>query len=295
MICLSIILAVGIYTGVTTGLLLGSNIEDLRRTSEIGIGFIRDIPILIVYLSLLMTLFISNESELKKLKLSLFIAFLLFISVGHKIVIMNIAVIHICYLCIKYRGLKLYEYIAYLYLIPIGSVILNSIRQGRYVFNLIDFGDPFISNIFFFKVNTVRIIEEIENQNLFLKGMEFLSGAWQIIPRFLWANKPLSYDYFYKDLIGYDFEGGGTPINGVFMFYTNFENFFWLFYIIWLIILLQLYKELYKPNISIFKAIFLLLCFLNYTNFPKMLFYSELMLIIIFIHRFIYKDRSIYF
>ncbi len=49
-LCLLILLAIGTYTGVLGGLIRGNDIEGLRRTSEIGIGVIRDIPILIVFL-----------------------------------------------------------------------------------------------------------------------------------------------------------------------------------------------------------------------------------------------------
>ena len=43
----------------------------------------------------------------------------------------------------------------------------------------------------------------------FFWGEEYYTGLVKFIPRFLWPDKPLSFDYKLKELANYDFEGGG--------------------------------------------------------------------------------------
>lgn len=47
-------------SGVLTNLLKGNDIEDLRRTSEIGLGIVRDIPMLGIQIVMLV-LFFKNH------------------------------------------------------------------------------------------------------------------------------------------------------------------------------------------------------------------------------------------
>ena len=46
----------------------------------------------------------------------------------------------------------------------------------------------------------------------FFWGEEYYTGLVKFIPRFLWPDKPLSFDYKLKELANYDFEGGGIYI-----------------------------------------------------------------------------------
>lgn len=241
-ICASlVILLTGIHTGVTLKLLAGGNIEDLRRTAEIGIGFIRDIPMLIIQIGIFVFLLLTKKSEVWKIVFVGSIALVLFISTGNKAPMLNLFFSYLSYVLIKYRGLKFYEYLLFYFAVPIGAAFFNCIRQGSF-FNIIEnFKSYLMYGEFLFRVNTVKIIEKTELENSFLNGKEFIAGIYKIIPRFIWKEKPLSFDYYYKELIGYDFEGGGTPIPLVYRFYTNFGADFYIFYILWLFLVFVLY------------------------------------------------------
>lgn len=119
---LLLIILIGLFTGVTTGLITGKNIEDLRRTSEVGIGFIRDIPMLLVQVCTLIFLLSSTKNERWKFMFIGMEACILFVSTGNKAPILNVALSYIAYLTIKYRGLKIYEYMLYYFSIPIAAL-----------------------------------------------------------------------------------------------------------------------------------------------------------------------------
>ena len=228
---LLLIILIGLFTGVTTGLITGKNIEDLRRTSEVGIGFIRDIPMLLVQVCTLIFLLSSTKNERWKFMFIGMEACILFVSTGNKAPILNVALSYIAYLTIKYRGLKIYEYMLYYFSIPIAAAFLNSVRQGSFWNFIENFRNYFAYGTFIFQVNTVKVVQVTEAENAFLNGEEFISGIYKIIPRFIWNEKPLSFDYYYKDLIEYDFDGGGTPIALIYRFYTNFGESFYIYYI----------------------------------------------------------------
>ena len=84
LLSLLILILIGIYTGVSIGLLSGKSVENLRRTSEIGIGFIRDMPMLILQICTFIFLLCSKKTEKWKLAFIGIIAIILFISTGNK-------------------------------------------------------------------------------------------------------------------------------------------------------------------------------------------------------------------
>ena len=290
-VSLSIILFTGLLTGVTKGLLTGENIEGLRRTSEIGIGFLREIPMLAVLLGLFYILLISSAKEKMKLKYVLLIACLLFVSIGNKSVILKVIVVYISYLTIKHRGFRLYEYLVYYMAIPFSAALLDAFRQNN--FNSI--GDSInkylMYGTFIFQVNTVKIVEKIEKTE-FLNGKEFYSGFYKIIPRFLWKDKPLSFDYYYKELIGYEFEGGGTPMPLIYRFYTKFGNSFCIYYIIWMCFLFYCYRKFYNTKSSS-SILFLMFFFLNYCSPDSLFGYVELYFLLLLLLYFVFKKRML--
>ena len=64
----------GVMSGVLINLLRGNNIEDLRRTSEIGVGVIRDIPMLGIQI-IMLVLFLQKtwKCYIKSLLFILFV------------------------------------------------------------------------------------------------------------------------------------------------------------------------------------------------------------------------------
>ena len=244
-ICLLIVLLTGLATGVTTTFLSGGNIEGMRRTEEVGIGFIRDIPIMILQISLLVYLFVDESPIKKKTIYVVLIAFVLFLSTGNKAIILSISTPYIIYLLLTYRGFKLWHYLSYKFLIPLVAGILNGIRSADLSSIYTHTMNYLYSSVWLFEVNTYQIITQTEQQHAFLNGDEFIASTTRIIPRFLWPDKPMSYDYYYKELINYEFEGGGTPMPYIYRFYTNFGYSFPIFYILYFLIILYIYKYMH--------------------------------------------------
>lgn len=75
----------------------------------------------------------------------------------------------------------------------------------------------------------------------FFWGEEYYTGLVKFIPRFLWPDKPLSFDYKLKELANYDFEGGGIYTTLCNDLYINFGYYYFIFYILWLLFIHYLY------------------------------------------------------
>lgn len=127
-----------------------------------------------------------------------------------------------------------------------------------------------------------------------MNGEEFISGIYKIIPRFIWNEKPLSFDYYYKDLIEYDFDGGGTPIALIYRFYTNFGESFYIYYILWLLFVVLMYRMAfrYTKGSTLFNVFFLffILCNLTPNGF---LSFIEVWLLMCLVCIIVYKKISI--
>ena len=178
--------------------------------------------------------------------------------------------------------MKLYEYILYYFSIPLTAAFFNSIRQGAFS-NFLHNIEVYLSyGTFVFQVNTIKIVTTIKDTNAFLDGQEFLSGLYKIIPRFIWPDKPLSFDYLYKELIGYDFEGGGTPIALVYRFFTNFGDYYYVYYIIWLLITYYMYVIAYSKSKEIYKVFFVFFILCNYSP-NALLGFVEVFILLVFV------------
>jgi len=289
--CVLILLGCGIYTGVFTSFISGGSVEDLRRTSEVGIGFIRDIPIMFIQLSLFVYLLISKQTNKKKLFLTLLICLFSFLSTGNKAIILTFFTSFLVYLLVKYRGFKLWQFLLFKFSIPVAAGLLNGLRQknieivGNAIMNYL------AGYIWIFQVNTFKIIQETEKQQAFLGGDEFWASCTRIVPRFLWPNKPVSYDYYYKELIGYEFEGGGTPIPDIYRFFTNFGYSFPIYYLFFGGILFFLYKKMNNSRWPIHVLAIYLFMFSSYSSPFRTVFYFQLVLIVIMISKKIISKR----
>jgi hypothetical protein len=283
----------GIYIGVTTGLLNGTNIENLRRTNEIGMGFIRDIPTIGIRIIILVLILQYTKFSVCRAAFICFVCgIVLFMSTGHKASFGIGILSFICFFNLKYRGFKLYEYIIYHFLIPTGAAVLQTIRGGIWS----DFSNHII--IFYnyptvlFEVNTIPITNKINTLG-YVWGQEYYSALVKIVPRFLWNDKPLDFGYYYKELIGYDFEGGGTPIPTIFSLYVNFGYWFILFYILWNLFLIKLYIWFCDESISYYYRIIILILLLTAGSIALFICNFEIVLLFLFICIFIYRKKYV--
>ncbi|MDR2407039.1 MAG: hypothetical protein LBE13_02845 [Bacteroidales bacterium] len=288
-----ILLLSGIYIGVTTGLLSGSNVEDLRRKNEIGIGFIRDIPTAGINIIILVLILQHAKSPISKASIICFIyGFISFMSTGHKASFGTGLVLFICFFNLKYRGFKLYEYFLYYFSIPMGAAVLQTIRGG----NWNDFSNNITTfytySTVLFEVNTIPIVNKI-NELGYVWGQEYYSALVKIIPRFIWNDKPLDFGYYYKELIEYSFEGGGTPIPTIFSLYVNFGYWFILFYLLWNLLLIKLYVWFCNENIYYYYRIIILTILLTTSSIALFIGKIEVVLLFLFICTFIYRKKYV--
>lgn len=265
---ISLILFAGIITGVTPALIKGINVEDLRRTSEIGMGFIRTIPSFGIPYILLIYLFSkTNIGFIKKGLICLFIGIGFFFTTAARADILTYATVFIIWFNISKRAFKWYEYYGLFYILsPIIATFLFLLRGGGH-FKEGLWNSFFSQQFIIFGANTLRLMNYITDENLFW-GESYYIDIVKIIPRFIWSEKPVSIDYKYKELVGVEFEGGGIYTTTPNDFYLNFGTYYFISYIIWILIIHYLYKKLINTNTSFYNKIALVLFLTSYYS-PK--------------------------
>lgn len=265
---ISLILFAGIITGVTPALIKGINVEDLRRTSEIGMGFIRTIPSFGIPYILLIYLFSkTNIGFIKKGLICLFIGIGFFFTTAARADILTYATVFFIWFNISKRAFKWYEYYGLFYILsPIIATFLFLLRGGGH-FKEGLWNSFFSQQFIIFGANTLRLMNYITDENLFW-GESYYIDIVKIIPRFIWSEKPISIDYKYKELVGVEFEGGGIYTTTPNDFYLNFGTYYFISYIIWILIIHYLYKKLINTNTSFYNKIALVL-FLTLHYSPK--------------------------
>ncbi len=255
-----VMLMLGIATGTTLGLLSGADVENSRRTSEVGIGFVRDIPYLGLPFLLLTILFIDKHLTFIKAGFkSLVYGILHFLSTAGRAGILQGFEIFLAWFGLKRRTIKFWEYCAIFYLLsPIVASLLfifrSGVFEGGFSFEL------FSHQNMIFNSNTLKMMYFIGESN-FLYGYGYYYSLVKLIPRFIWPEKPLAIDYYYKDMLDLDFDGGGIYTTVPNDFFINFGYFYIIPYILWLLLIHLMYKQLIKKQdflIQIFCLIFLL-------------------------------------
>lgn len=244
-----IILFTGFLSGVTPALLAGQNVEGLRRTSEIGLGFLSAIPSFGIPYLMMEYLFLNNKISFWKAGLlSLSLGLILFLSTAARAGILSYLMFFFVWINLKYRGFKWYEYFAIFYLLkPIVATVLFLIRSASVndsPFKL------FEQEQMIFGANTVRLAEYIDFKNAYLWGESYVYSFVRLIPRFLWPDKPVSIDYTYKEMAGLEFEGGGIYTTPDFDMFMNFGYFYVFEYVLWLILIHWMYNKLIKVKTS---------------------------------------------
>lgn len=232
----------GVMSGVLINLLRGNNIEDLRRTSEIGVGVIRDIPMLGIQI-IMLVLFLQKTWKCYY-KVVAFYSFclsvFLFLTTGNKGGVLVGVTLFLLFFHLKKRGFKWYEYVLYYLAMPLAAGTLQGIRGGDLTLIASQIAVFFSYPVILYQANSIPIMNAVGTENFFW-GEEYYTGLVKFIPRFLWPDKPLSFDYKLKELANYDFEGGGIYTTLCNDLYINFGYYYFIFYILWLLFIHYLY------------------------------------------------------
>ncbi len=261
-----ILFSVSLYTGVITTLLSGGNVENLRRTSEVGLGFLTKIPNFCI-IPLLFSMFLCYDKiNYKTVAIVCLLTglFLFCLDAGRAHVLISLT-LFLSYINIKNRSLKWFEYIGlFVLLSPIASKLLFFIRNGQMEWDF--------ENLLFsqqrtvFEANTTKMVEYFEH-NRWLMGLSYILPLTMIIPRFIWADKPMAIDYYYKDAVNYEFDGGGIYTTVSMDFYINFGFYFVIPYILWIMLIHFFYKKVLNDKTNYNTKIFLL-CFITFFSAP---------------------------
>lgn len=236
-----LLLYAGVMSGVLTSLLQGNDIEDLRRTSEIGLGIIRDIPMLGIKIVMLVLFLQRSWNSYRTIAFYSFcLGTFLFLTTGNKGGVLAGVTLFLLFFHFKKRGFKWYEYIVYYLAIPLAAGTLQGIRGGDLTLIPSQIAVFFSYPILLYQANSIPIMNSVGTENFF-GGEEYYVGLVKIIPRFLWPDKPLAFDYKLKELVGYDFDGGGIYTTLSNDLYINFGYSYFIFYILWLLFIHYIY------------------------------------------------------
>ena len=163
-----------------------------------------------------------------------------FLTTGNKGGVLVGATLFLLFFHFKKRGFKWYEYIAYYLAIPLAAGTLQGIRGGDLTLIASQIAVFFSYPILLYQANSIPIMNSVGTENIFF-GEEYYVGLVKIIPRFLWSDKPLAFDYKLKELVGYDFDGGGIYTTLSNDLYINFGYSYFIFYILWLLFVHYIY------------------------------------------------------
>ena len=122
---------------------------------------------------------------------------------------------------------------------PLAAGTLQGIRGGDLTLIASQIAVFFSYPVILYQANSIPIMNAVGTENFFW-GEEY-TGLVKFIPRFLWPDKPLSFDYKLKELANYDFEGGGIYTTLCNDLYINFGYYYFIFYILWLLFIHYLY------------------------------------------------------
>ena len=123
---------------------------------------------------------------------------------------------------------------------PLAAGTLQGIRGGDLTLIASQIAVFFSYPVILYQANSIPIMNAVGTENFFW-GEEYYTGLVKFIPRFLWPDKPLSFDYKLKELANYDFEGGGIYTTLCNDLYINFGYYYFIFYILWLLFIHYLY------------------------------------------------------
>lgn len=222
-----LLIVYGVSSKIPESMLSGVSVEDLRRTSEIGRGYIKEPGIFFVTFSgvwLLATrLATQNRMKTGDYMLLAAISAFIFLFTANKTPALLIIIIGIGLYnkyCAKLSVLKILILgLIIAALISVTSIVRVGQRVGLGAFSW----DALRVNEAIYSVNYLPIVQLVHNGMLKLQhGREYIQNAMIVVPRFFWPDKPVNFDYFLKDVLYLKFEGGGVPATPFGSLYLNF-------------------------------------------------------------------------
>ncbi|MEO0224680.1 MAG: O-antigen polymerase [candidate division WOR-3 bacterium] len=225
-----LLLIYGFSTNIIISIINGENVEDLRRKAEIGWGFIQQPSIFFINFSFAILLsykFIKRKSILGNFLVMVLLSILIFFSTGHRTPALFLFIIYLG-IYNKFWKINIFRVLIFSFLIFFSISFLVYLRQGKKdtvsFLSKVTGYNYILYNSMFYRIGYSRIIELADKEVIpLLKGKEYANNLLYIIPRFLWRNKPLGFDYYYKNVLGYSFEGGGVPAGLFGSLYANFR------------------------------------------------------------------------
>ncbi len=295
-ICICLLLLSGLISGTLMGFIHGEDMEDARRVEEIGIGFIRDIPDLmlrILGLIILLTFF-KKKFFLSGVICICLGSFEVAISGGNRAPLLAWVIIFLVYFGIAKRGLKWWEYIIYLIAFNVVALVLGYIRRGLVlddVFSEFSLLDGFSGNQNIFYDNSIAIVDLTKGGHFFY-GQDLYSTLVYFIPRFLWPDKPISFGYTLKELADYSFDGGGIGATLIENMYANWGDFWIITYLFWIYFIHKLYTTYLSSN-SYYCKIILMILLITGNRETDVIKNGELLLLCLFIFRLFYQRKKV--
>lgn len=260
-IFLLLIVFAGVYTGLTQALLTGADVEDLRVTSNLGMGVIRALPVFGLPFIILENFILNKYITFKKAALiALLLAFIMFITTASRDGILTYVTCFFIWFSIRRRAFKWYEYLAIFYIAkPVIADILKFIRSAGSSGDIEIKWSLFDYPLMILEQNTIRLINFVHDSKMYFYGESYLYDIVRYIPRFLWPSKPMPIDFVYKNITGMEFDGGGIFTTPSVDFYLNFGYWFIVPYILWLWIVHTLYGLLLKSKVGLDVKLFVML------------------------------------
>ncbi len=277
-----LLLIYGLWSGVTMGLVSGADIEDLRRTAEVGKGFIKEPGIYLLSLSgLWLTGFYVSDSKktlfgAKGILIMLSVSASIFLTVGHK----SATLLPLLILIGMYNKLRR---ISVFKMFAIGCAfiaLIGALNVARGGLSKEDASSSLTVKTFalfmIYEANYIPIVEMVHSGEMdFQNGGEYLQSAVMFVPRFIYPDKPVSFDYFLKEKLKRRFEGGGLPPTPVGSLYLNFG---FAGVVFGMILIGFIYDRLFKMYLysSYSKAVIALYLMYNIMN-PSQFFWNFIM------------------
>lgn len=284
------ILGAGLYTGIPQALIAGVDVEDMRMTTDIGMGVVRAIPAFgIPYL--VMEYYILNHrmSIIKAGSIGLILGALMFITTAARGGLLTYAMLFFVWFNIYHRGFKWYEYFGIFYFAKsIIATALKMLRGGNWG-EAIDIWGFFDHNMMIFGANSIKLADYMESHpNGFLWGESYYYPLVRIIPRSIWPDKPVAIDYVYKEMVGYSFDGGGIYTTPDFDLYLNFGYWYVIPYTLWLLMVHKMFDYVACGKNFSFK-IFVLVSFVCGIQFGPMIQNIEMYILFLVLFFFLNK------
>ncbi len=155
--------------------------------------------------------------------LVLLTSILIFVNIGHKASAL-IPVLVFIGLLNRFFSYKIRSFfvLGFVMFMLIGA--LNYIRSSPETdFYDSSYVDKSLSVFYIYEYNYIPIVSRVHDGRLdYQYGEEYLTSLMSFVPRFIWPEKSLSFDYFLKEEFGRTFEGGGLPPTIVGSLYINF-------------------------------------------------------------------------